>query len=381
MTATAMTRQQRCEAAITNQPVDRAPAYIPAISCEVSSEILGRKAHTGTGSLHYAEVAAWADGEQAHAEFEQQLMADVLAIHRALDIDVFHLPWRCNRPPDWVIDEYTFLFGDEDGEHEVWQYAPTSGDFAMIACQRVGLSPFERLKQSVEQQEAHPELLPEWARAGQHANAEAQRLHGEEFFVGSGGAGISVGIMEEDMILLATEPDWVRRRCMLQARLTVEVGNAMMEYGCPPVIFGGGDLAGNTGPMYSPAAFREVVLPAYVHAVERLNAIGAHYVFRTDGDIWPLAEMLFVEAGCPGFGEADRDAGMSVAAMRKRYPDLVIWGNVSSSFLAGATPAQVREEAKRVLDEADGRGCFQACSNAIVRGTPAANVEALFSVR
>ena len=104
-------------------------------------------------------------------------------------------------------------------------------------------------------------------------------------------------------------------------------------------------------------------------------------VFRSDGQLWPLADMLFDDAGCPGLGEADREAGMTVADLRQRYPRLVIWNNVSSQLLVEGTAQQVRDEARRILDEADGRGVFQGCSNAIVKCTPPDNVLAMFSVR
>ena len=78
-------RHRRCLDAIAGRPADRAPSYLPAISCSVSSQILGRPAHTGTASLHYTEVLAWWNGEAAHAEFEAKLVEDLVAIHRALE--------------------------------------------------------------------------------------------------------------------------------------------------------------------------------------------------------------------------------------------------------------------------------------------------------
>jgi hypothetical protein len=127
--------------------------------------------------------------------------------------------------------------------------------------------------------------------------------------------------------------------------------------------------------------FRALVLPAYVKALAELNRIGVHYFFRSDGNLWSLVDMLFGEAACPGYGETDRDASMTVAAVRARFPWLVIWGNVSSSLLARGTPAQVRQQARAALNEAGGRGYFQGCSNALVQGTSLKNVRAMFSVR
>ena len=140
-------------------------------------------------------------------------------------------------------------------------------------------------------------------------------------------------------------------------------------------------MAGNRGPLYSVKSFREVVLPAYKHLLQHLNALGIHYVFRSDGNLWPVADLLFGEATCPGYGETDRDAGMNLGELRHRFPHLVVWGNVSSPFLQRAGVQQVKEECRRIIDESGGTGYFHGCSNAIVRGTPPDNVAAMFSIR
>jgi len=222
------------------------------------------------------------------------------------------------------------------------------------------------------------------AAAARAAIAEAVTLcrrYGREFMVRSVGAGIGVGYDPDDLELMVTAPELFRRKTLLQAEYAIAVGRAVLETGLPRVISGGGDLAGTQGPIYSPAMFRDVVLPAYVKALTALNAMGVHYFFCSDGNLWPLMDMLFNEAACPGYGEMDRDAGMTVAAVRARFPRLIIWGNVSSSVLMHGSAAAVREQARAALTEAGGRGYFQGCSNAIVQGTPAENVRALFAAR
>ena len=381
MSSSGIDRRLRCEATIAGQGVDRTAAYIPAIACDISSQILGRRAHTGTGSLHFAEVAAWADGDEAHAEFEAGMLRDLAEVHRALDIDIIRIPWRMNRRPTKRLDEFTFLFGDPDGAHSVWRYMPRSADFGPISSVSHGPAADVRLHKQVQDGEAGDDSMRKAARAQvEEAQRLAERFGGEFFFLGAGGA-ISVGMSEDDLVLLATEPDWVRRKVMLQAKMNVAVGEELAKCHLPHVMDGGGDLAGAQGPFFSPRAFREVLLPAYKYALDRLNSLGVHYYFRSDGDIWPLAEMLFAEAACPGFGEADRDAGMTVDALRGQFPALVIWGNFPSCLLVHGTAEQVKEESKRIIDESAGVGYFHGCSNAIVKGTPPANVEAMFSVR
>ncbi|MHB9023085.1 MAG: uroporphyrinogen decarboxylase family protein [Armatimonadota bacterium] len=140
-------------------------------------------------------------------------------------------------------------------------------------------------------------------------------------------------------------------------------------------------MAGNDGPFYSPAAFRQVLLPPLVWLMRELRDNGIHYVFRSDGNLWPVADMLFVEAGCPGYGEVDRDAGMSIGLLRERYSALVCWGNMSVNKLAVMPAEWVREESRRMIEESEGTGYFHGPSNAIMPGTPVENVIALFTER
>ncbi|MBK8858208.1 MAG: hypothetical protein IPN11_11200 [Opitutaceae bacterium] len=374
-------RFERCAATLRCEPADRAPAYIPAIACDVSSAILGRTAYTGTGSVRYAEVAAWARGAAAHAEFEAQLIEDLVEIHRVLDVDVLRMPWRMNERPDAQLDQFTFRFGPESGEHTIWQYTPATADFSPVyESPRVDAPEVRLRKRLVHLEKIAADPMP-LARASLAPALDLWRRFGEEFYVCSAGAGIGVGYDPDDLELMITEPDLLRQQCLLQAEYAIAVGKALLETKLPLVMAGGGDLAGTQGPIYSPAMFRAMVLPGYVKALEALNQLGVHYYFRSDGNLWSLMDMLFTEAACPGFGETDRDATMTVAAVRARFPRMVIWGNMSSSLLLDGTAAEVRAQAQATIAEAGGRGYFQGCSNAIVHGTPVANVRAMFEVR
>ncbi|MCD6364929.1 MAG: hypothetical protein J7M14_03555 [Planctomycetes bacterium] len=370
----------RCQATLRFEPTDRAPRYMPAIACSVASAILGRPVSTGTGSLHFAEVSAWAKGEAAHAEFEERLLEDLVAIHRALGVDVLRMPWRLNRRPAAMPDERTVVFGDPDGLHEVWRYCPETADFGCVRRGSHRTAPEIRLQREVEEGERHREGAAELARAQIDGILRLRAKAGGDFFVIGCSAGIAAGLGDEDLMLLALEPELMARRCMLQARTVVAIAEALARTDLPKVILGGGDLAGNDGLMYSPDRFRRVLLPAYVWAMDRCRELGVHYVFRSDGSLWPLTDMIFSEAACGDYGEADRDAGMTVAALRRRFGHLIIWGNVSSKTLYHGRLDDVRRECRDVLDESAGLGYFHGCSNAIIHDTPAENARAMFEV-
>jgi hypothetical protein len=179
---------------------------------------------------------------------------------------------NCHSAPP---DEFTFVFGDPDGDYSVWKYHPETADFGAIKTVLVSPRRDDELARSVEQEERD---LQNADLQKSSLPQEHQRLCeqlGGQFFVACRGGNISVGLGEEALVNLALQPDWVR---------------------------------------------------------------------------------------C-------------------RFPRLVLWGNMSSSFVQNATAAEVREESRRIVAESGGTGYFQGCSNAIVKGTPPKNVEAMYSVR
>lgn len=376
-----MTRRQRCLAAIRGDEVDRVPRYLPGIACEVASRLLGRKVNTGTGTLHYSETLALLQGDAAHEEFVERLLEDLAEINRALDIDVYRIPWRQTRKPTLQIDEYTFLFGDPDGDHEIMKYCPESGDFGTVkTVQAHPGHPEEALRSEVETGE---KALEEGALDRVALDRDYLRVcekYGDEFFVVCNGGGISVGMSPDDLMMVALEPGLVRRKVMLQARRALAYGEALAETPWPRVLIAGGDMAGTDGPFYSPQSFREIMLPACKFLMEGLAKVGVHYVFRTDGNMWAVSDMLFGEARCPGYGEVDRSATMTAGALRERYPDLVIWNNLACQDVQSKSAEWVREESLRCIEESGGTAYFHGSSNAIMAGTPVENVEAMFSV-
>ncbi|MGQ9597698.1 MAG: hypothetical protein ACUVQY_11080, partial [Thermoproteota archaeon] len=52
------------------------------------------------------------------------------------------------------------------------------------------------------------------------------------------------------------------------------------------------------------------------------------YIYRTDGNIWQIANELLVESGVDGYGEIDAQAGMKLGELKRSFPNLVLWGNI-----------------------------------------------------
>jgi len=88
-----------------------------------------------------------------------------------------------------------------------------------------------------------------------------------------------------------------------------------------------------------------------------MHGRGLKVVFHSDGYIMDIIADL-VAAGVDGLNPIEKAAGLDVYEIRCRWPDLVIVGGLDvTHLLRSGTPADVRAETRRLIDEvgADGR--------------------------
>ena len=113
------------------------------------------------------------------------------------------------------------------------------------------------------------------------------------------------------------------------------------------------DMAYNTGPMFSPASFERVFLPAYRRMVNTYKQAGAKYVFfHSDGDIRLMLDML-VDAGIDGINPVEPRANMKVIELRKRYPGLILAGGMDNTgTLIDGPIEKIQAETRQIIDVA-----------------------------
>jgi len=111
------------------------------------------------------------------------------------------------------------------------------------------------------------------------------------------------------------------------------------------------DMAHNGGPMFSPASFEKVFLPAYRRMIAAYKAAGARCVFlHSDGDIRPILDML-IDAGIEGLNPLERRAGMDPVRLRSKYPRLILTGGMcNSDTLINGPLEKIRAEARELID-------------------------------
>lgn len=370
-----MTRKERIIACCEHKPVDRIPTYHSNVSSRSASIVLGREAYVGGGVQYYREAVALWNGEDAHGEFLERTHRDTLDLGVALDVDMVRVSyWRMNRKPTRKVDDYTFMYGDPDAVWHVMRFDPETELY-----QIVDMSP--RPEQTIEDVEREVERAERGAESYDPAKESFPDIlmgieaYGGERAIPGTGVGLSIPRTEAWFEAIVTRPDLVER--LLDAQLVHATKNieALADVDVH-VMLGGGDMASNHGPMYSPKAFRELLVPRQKKVTETCHKYGKYHFFASDGDLWPIAEDLF--PAVDGFYEIDRRAGMDLKLLRERYPHLTLLGNIGSHTLHLGTKQEVIDETLSCIEAAKEYGSIVVgVSNLVMSQTPEENLLAM----
>jgi hypothetical protein len=178
--------------------------------------------------------------------------------------------------------------------------------------------------------------------------------------------------------LLVDEPElmeaWLEARNQAELRRVACIANPDII----PVALTYDDIAYKTSTHVSPAWLRRYWLPR----LKRLNAAwherGTRCIFHSDGNLWAVLDDL-VAAGIDGINPIEVQAGMTVRALRAKYPKLILTGGIDvSELLPFGTPEQVRAAALDNIAATDGLGYFLGSSTEIHWEIPTDNIMAMF---
>ncbi len=156
------------------------------------------------------------------------------------------------------------------------------------------------------------------------------------------------------LIDIVTDPPFAREMADRMADFLTAIGLASLARGdlYDTGIWIYDDIAYNHNPMFSPASFEEVFLPAYKRMISAFKGAGANKVIlHSDGNIFPVLDML-VDAGIDGINPVEPRAGMDVIQLKKKYGErLSMVGGMCNAFvLPKGTDEEIRMETLRILD-------------------------------
>lgn len=373
-----MTGKERLQAVCQGRHPDRPPIYEQSIYSHIATHVLGRRCEIGGGAIKRNEAASWLQGEKAHADYVARMLQDLVDTVKKIGLDIIRLPWRERRRPSKQIDEHTFLFGVEGSDDfEVMRYDPDSDTWYHVdsALKRKGMGLLE--KQLADALKAPPPSKP--SDAGWTDLDFLIKQAGETHGVALSIAGVGIPMTEPEWLeLIMLRSDLVRDYLLRQAEQAV-IDLKAAKARKIDIIMGGGDLADNKGPVYSPRLFKKVVLPQLKVITAACAELKMPYIYRTDGNIWPLSDMMFVEGGAQGYGEIDWGAGMRIPAIKEKYPKLICWGNVDCAHLMSfGKPAAVAAATRELIEQIRPYGGhILGSSNSIHQGIPVDNFLAM----
>ena len=124
------------------------------------------------------------------------------------------------------------------------------------------------------------------------------------------------------------------------------------------------DLAFKTGTFFSPTIFRELVLPRYQRAAEKITI---PWIIHSDGNIMPfLADLLSL--GIAGLHPLEKGA-MDIEAVKRTYGGRIcLLGNVDLNLLGLSRPEEVEREVRELIRKVGPGGGYVVTSGNSLAG-------------
>lgn len=190
--------------------------------------------------------------------------------------------------------------------------------------------------------------------------------------------------METFLMNMARDPDFARA---LMERIAVYckqlMGRFLEELGDNvDIIKIGDDLGTQESLMISPKMYRELLKPIHADFISFIKArTNARVLFHSDGDVAPLIDD-FVEIGVDILNPIQTSAGTmsDLPSLKKRHGNNIVFcgGIDSHRILPYGSPAEVRQEVKRVIDIlGPGGGCMIGAVHTVMNDVPPENVLAM----
>lgn len=128
------------------------------------------------------------------------------------------------------------------------------------------------------------------------------------------------------------------------------VAEAFAETPSAPLQFMGEDIAGSSGPMFSPDFIRRKALPIWKRIAKPAKDKGLKFLFHTDGRATEVLPIIVNELEADGFNPIERNGCNDIFEIRRIYPRTLLFGNVCCEVtLPRGTPEDVERETLELI--------------------------------
>jgi uroporphyrinogen decarboxylase len=354
-----MIPKERVIAALEHREPDRVPTGENAVDYELVEAILGR---TTLYNARWREYQALWDGRR------DEIVADYGRTHvelvRALEWDYVRVPAvpaarEYTRPT--MTGPYSWL----DARGREVHYQPDAGNISTYTHTTDLI--LDDLPDPDEDFCVDPSEL-EAVRAVVAELGETHFIVGRSPVDGTFPFQSTVG-MEEFLLRMVIEPEFVRRAVDVYVKRSIAYIEAMLDAGCDAIMTTD-DYSSNRGPIMGAERFRTFILPGIERQAQVVHAKGGYFIKHTDGNVWSILDDLLA-AGIDGWHGIQPSIGMDLRTLKERYGDrLCFFGGVNCETLVEGTPKGALAEVRYAIQHAaPGGGLVIATGNVLQPGT------------
>lgn len=140
--------------------------------------------------------------------------------------------------------------------------------------------------------------------------------------------------LDKLLYLMAAEPAFIKAVLNDLTEFFLSLTDQLLSRIVPDICWVGGDFCFKTGPMMSPAMFREFLFPSFRSIAGLYRDYGVPAVImHTDGDCRSLIPQ-FIEAGVTGAHPFEVTNGQNIAEVREAFPSFHIFGGIDKKAVA-----------------------------------------------
>jgi hypothetical protein len=148
--------------------------------------------------------------------------------------------------------------------------------------------------------------------------------------------------------------EWLEALCVHELKRIADTADPELS----PVALPYCDLAYKGGLIFSPAFLRKEFFPRLKRICRAWHDHDISCIFHSDGNFMEVMDD-FVDAGIDGIQSVEPLAGWDLIDVRRKYPQLVLVGNIDSSqLLPFGTVDQVKAAVKKAIDDVYGSGGY-----------------------
>ena len=324
---------ERFATALNHEEPDRVPFAEAAVDYEIMSQFLGKPVRSDDLAT---QVEFWVEAGYDFIPLTVGMMqpgkvTEESAISRVIKKIMVQDTADEQSSEDWNLERRSWIHSEEDFERFPWDEAAKL-DFSKF----YDVQPFL------------PDGMKIIALSGKIFTLSWMLMGFEGFALSS-----------------ALEPNFVGKLVEKVAHIQLEGLNEVQQIPNVSAVWAVDDLAFGTGPMISPATYRQHIFPWYKEFGRLCHESGLFFLFHSDGVLWPLMEDL-IDMQVDALHPIDPTC-MDIDEVKAQVGDrLCIMGNISNELLMTGTPEEVAELTKRrIRSIAPGGGYCLGAGNSV----------------